>query len=480
MKNLKRLFCLALCIALFTLTACNNGVDPVVGINSAPAISSSDTAGTDSSAEASSNSSTVSNGTDPSHDATSSSDTSSSSQSSSSSRPSNSGSTAQNSSDSVSSSSTPAVPSVPTDKNYTPLSDSERYTVKYGGLTTTQKKIYQDVKTAVSKQQRTVSFSYAVSKNDLVLITQCVGNDYPEYGWFTGSYSITFQGDNVVSVTYDYLPAVVSYSADLALVQRAVENFYNSLPAGLSDYELELAAHDYICKNTDYDHSTANGATNNPYAYSAYGALVNGLCVCEGYSRAMQLLMNRVGIETGLVRGEAGGGGHMWNIIKIENGWYHLDVTWDDNDGNTAENEPSGFHWFFNLTTSQMEAAGHTIDPPFSAVSGSLGGTQTPSFNFATKACNVTAYNYFIKNGTYLNGNNENDLIKTALQNAKAKNQKYIELFADSSSYYRNVVSSSAKQNQIISLINQVFPKTASVSFKYSQDATGRIIFYWV
>lgn len=55
--------------------------------------------------------------------------------------------------------------------------------------------------------------------------------------------------------------------------------------------------------------------------------------VCEGFAFSFAHIMNRIGIPCGIVAGESFlngmNGSHVWNIIKIDNYFYHLDVTWD-------------------------------------------------------------------------------------------------------------------------------------------------------
>lgn len=73
---------------------------------------------------------------------------------------------------------------------------------------------------------------------------------------------------------------------------------------------------------------------------SAYGALVNGKAVCEGYARAFKVVMDELGIECVLVQGYAQGEGggleaHMWNYVKLGGFWYGVDVTWNDSVGET-------------------------------------------------------------------------------------------------------------------------------------------------
>lgn len=55
--------------------------------------------------------------------------------------------------------------------------------------------------------------------------------------------------------------------------------------------------------------------------------------VCEGFAFSFAHVMNRIGIPCGIVSGESflngKQGPHAWNIIKLGQDCYHLDVTWD-------------------------------------------------------------------------------------------------------------------------------------------------------
>lgn len=69
-----------------------------------------------------------------------------------------------------------------------------------------------------------------------------------------------------------------------------------------------------------------------PYIRTAYGSLVNGYAVCEGYARALKLLLDELNIKNVLVYGyllssEGGLEPHMWNYCQLENKWYAVDAT---------------------------------------------------------------------------------------------------------------------------------------------------------
>lgn len=116
----------------------------------------------------------------------------------------------------------------------------------------------------------------------------------------------------------------------------------------MSDYEKELAIHDYIVNSCEY----GNSLSNDDSEFSAYGVLVNNRAVCSGYAAAMQLLLSCSGVESNIVTGEAdsitnssGKENHAWNQVKIDGSWYNLDATWDDPVGE----EEVLAHTYFNI-----------------------------------------------------------------------------------------------------------------------------------
>ena len=111
-----------------------------------------------------------------------------------------------------------------------------------------------------------------------------------------------------------------------------VENIKNNLVKeceNKSTVEKLKIVHDYIIDNTKYDVNAGNNV------YNAYGALINGACVCEGYARAYKYILDSLDIPCiiacGIGRNSVGTTeSHAWNYVKINDSWYAVDTTWDD------------------------------------------------------------------------------------------------------------------------------------------------------
>ncbi len=83
--------------------------------------------------------------------------------------------------------------------------------------------------------------------------------------------------------------------------------------------------HDYLANINIYDQEKENG-TSKYNSDTAIGALFEGYAVCSGYTDAMAIFLDKLNLENIKIINEE----HAWNAVKIDNKWYHLDLTWDD------------------------------------------------------------------------------------------------------------------------------------------------------
>ncbi len=118
-------------------------------------------------------------------------------------------------------------------------------------------------------------------------------------------------------------------------VDRVVEDFLaNYINSSMTDLEKEIAVHDYIVKKAEYNYEALSENIISVDNYNAYGILVEGLGVCDGYAKAFYLLGKAAGLEikyvSGTARNELGLMPHAWNLIKLEDEWYNVDPTWND------------------------------------------------------------------------------------------------------------------------------------------------------
>lgn len=136
--------------------------------------------------------------------------------------------------------------------------------------------------------------------------------------------------------------------------KAALSSLFPNGAADMTKTEIALAIHDYIALHTRYDYTLTNSNMHN-----SYGALVNGIAVCQGYALAYIDLLREVGVESYFV--SSSNLNHGWNVINTESGWYHSDVTWDDPRPNIGEYTNDGDymgycqHDYFMNTTEQIQ-----------------------------------------------------------------------------------------------------------------------------
>lgn len=251
--------------------------------------------------------------------------------------------------------------------------------------------------------------------NDLNVAFRAVSFDNPEMFWIPTGYALK-QSGNRYFVAFKYSDSNSGVSYDYPVSKSERDNMKNTLDEKVNElanavkdkdsFEAELYIHDYLCQNVAYT-LPAENEPEDPLIYTSYGALVNGKAVCEGYSRAMQLICDKLKIPCGLVYGWSQGVGHMWNIINPGDGWYHLDVTWDDDEMNGIIS-----HRYFNITKENIiyedsQCNGHTIADDFKK---SKKYSDTDVFNFLSSDCNNTALNYFIRNNYTVSALDEKDV----------------------------------------------------------------------
>lgn len=155
-------------------------------------------------------------------------------------------------------------------------------------------------------------------------------------------------------------------------VDKVVADFVASVDfSKLSDYQVVKKIHDFILDKTEYDYDAyknINSSSNQyDYAFTAWGALVKGKSVCQGYALAFYRLAKELGYDTRFVYSDPKKGCHAWNMIELDGKFYYVDTTWDDQESfryrqryflvnyDKLRANDSSFLWF--------NSGAHTLDP---------------------------------------------------------------------------------------------------------------------
>ncbi len=150
-------------------------------------------------------------------------------------------------------------------------------------------------------------------------IVMIFGYAHPEY-YFNGTSYLVSTDKKVYLCCFDAFYKGSTRAAATNAFFNKIDNMIASITSGSKNYlDVEKAAHDLLCNNITYQ--------SNDYDQSIYSAVMLNQSVCAGYSLAMELLMNAVGIPSIVMTSSS----HAWNKVNLGNGqWYCVDVTWDD------------------------------------------------------------------------------------------------------------------------------------------------------
>lgn len=176
--------------------------------------------------------------------------------------------------------------------------------------------------------------------------------DYGELYYIKSYGYVSFGSNVVVLINYTFPRNNIKYMRQ-HVEMKAKDILSRIINDNMSDYEKELAIHDYLVSNTKYDYTNVIKNTVPDESHTSYGALIRGVAVCDGYATAFNILLRMAGIENKIVYGFANGVPHSWNLVKLDGQWYHVDVTFDDPVVNGGEMDIIS-HRYFNVTDNQI------------------------------------------------------------------------------------------------------------------------------
>ena len=223
----------------------------------------------------------------------------------------------------------------------------------YNFLSDDQKRIYESIANGVKNfQSEFVVRDYVADDKDkfaseVSIAIEAFINDHPEVFYLESEYSSyilsSFDG-NIGYIRLNYTEdSIESVNQKIELMSQKIDEYLEGLD-GLNEYEKELEIHDRLSYSVEYSHL---GELPREY-HTAEGSLLEGVGVCDSFAKALQLIYSRAGIDSIIVLGSLDGNPHAWNMVKINNEWYHVDLT-----SSHSIYEETGIvnHAYFNLDT---------------------------------------------------------------------------------------------------------------------------------
>lgn len=172
-------------------------------------------------------------------------------------------------------------------------------------------------------------------------INQLVGV-YNTYSSIESSYTSNLRVDlNIIRKYSEEDINRIDKRLDEIIIEQEINNY--------SDIKDKIKVfHDYIANTNRYDQEMAENRESSYHSDTAIGALFEGKSICSGYSDAMSLFLDKLGLDNVRIATEE----HVWNAVLIDGTWYHIDLTWDDpivtNGGDIIQYD------YFLITTDEL------------------------------------------------------------------------------------------------------------------------------
>ncbi len=307
-----------------------------------------------------------------------------------------------------------------------------------------------------------------LSEENIDKIFQCVLSDHPEFFYVEGySYTKYTRKDILTAVEFS---GTYNVDLDTALkraeaIELAVAEILAKVPAGASDYDKVKYVYDTLIRQTDYDLN----ASDNQNIYSVF---VNHVSVCQGYAKATQYLLGKMGVACTLVLGTVETGeGHAWNLVRVDGEFYYVDTTWGDVSYQMEEN-----------TSQEGEAQGGSPDVTMpdinydylNVTTAELLRTHSIAGPVPMPVCSATGANYYVREGAYFSSY-DRDQMAALFQAAMDGGRRDVTIKCADELCYREIMEGLIDGQEIFQYLTASEGRVA-----YAQNEKQLSLTFWV
>lgn len=224
---------------------------------------------------------------------------------------------------------------------------STLYNTYYRQLAQIEKDAYRQILYCVDNGESLITLNYGLDNKGIDNVMKALEYDNPQLFWITGGYTFT-PGLNELEVEFNALAEKLDENK--ATFNSKVDELMGSLyfPYKAKDYIKEKLVHDKVIEIVKYDEE-------NELGYSAFSALVDGKASCGGYAKAFQLLMQKSNVPCYYSVGRVYQGDnitdHAWNVVRLGEGHYNVDLTLNDT---ALEKFGVTSYEFYNLSDAEL------------------------------------------------------------------------------------------------------------------------------
>lgn len=240
---------------------------------------------------------------------------------------------------------------------------------------------------AAKNYENDVSFERTLDEDEMDTLMYLLNYECPELIHLSGDYYPHYDADETAKyrgVGFIYCIPKEEYDSS----RKQLDDYFSKLQKtldGKTELEKEKYVYDTLFYNCIYDETMSHSG-------SAYGSLIENVGRCEALSKGFTWCMRKLDIECLCVSGtplwnpNSLYSEHSWNIVKINDEWYHVDITTDNVQlDSLKENLPD--YGFFNAS-DRMIADNREIRESF--------------VSLGIPVCSSETFNYHIMNNQFL------------------------------------------------------------------------------
>lgn len=309
----------------------------------------------------------------------------------------------------------------------------------YYTLSEKHKALYDKLVSAMLGHEDKIKFSSdEITFDELFDIYQLIYND--EYRLFYISPTIDYVTDRetgyIASMKFNYTYDKTETEKMKADIEAEADKILSKITSAMNDYDIVKLFHDSIITSCTYK-STDNQNT-------IYGCLVGKEALCQAYSRTFTYLCSEAGIESFVVLGVANEP-HMWNVVKMDGDYYHIDLTWDDPD--RADSPDSVRYDYFGLTDKRIREL-----------------RQVDDYDYEIPKAEGTKYQYYYYNDLVAASESEAEkLLEREVLAAAAEKRSTVQFMCADDEVYAAVTDKffGSSSENVIGMLDKIKPNAA-------------------
>lgn len=231
----------------------------------------------------------------------------------------------------------------------------------YKTLNEDEKQIYRIIANGVMNLDNDITVKYTKensfesNKQIVEKVLNAFFADNPDVFYIKDKYEISVTNIlvlNKIDLKLEYI------SNDIEEIERMnkelnseVERINSQISMCETIYEKELLIHDILAKEITYfEHESYDEIPS--IKHTSYSALVDKSAVCDGITKAFQLILSKNNIESVFVTGISENVPHAWCKVRLDGVYYNVDVTSDK--ALNKENKNLVIHSCFNITDEEI------------------------------------------------------------------------------------------------------------------------------